>query len=650
MQKYGCIAVARNHAQILDAFLDQLDEFFDRVVFLDHASTDDTVDLVRARDSARFEVLHLAANRVPVSDLVSHFSTNLFREGCSHVFFMETNEFLGVSDRMTLTDALTSAGDAEIIRMPLKNVCPSDLSGGDIFAQPMLISSQATSRSKAILTSRVPDKLPTFSLTWANGDISVPADVSLSESWLDVPVLKIPIESVTHAALMVAQARTSIDDEASEEKGVVHGWRAIAQRVSASPVSAVNWSGAALAFPDPWNESETGQYLDFKFPYVWHRYDYTPSRLACHIASLGPREAMVGTSSDAFRVISETQGVVLERGHRGGPRNVDHLSSISLMDRSSTEEVASRVGGVLENLVQPLFAMPSMAIQGPSSEHLPIFFVLMKMLRPSTYVEVGNASVGGLIAAACAARSYGFRCELVGVVDNCAPNTVGTEHLKDHYPNVRLVQAEPDSARQLFHRGAIDLLVVNGVRDYLSLHRVLDAWLPFMSRSGVVVVRDIHSYSDARGASRAWRDLTMRFSAIDFLHGGGLGVIFLDPDDSRVAPLSNLRFHQDSLAFYQELAALVGGTVIERSIHHVHEANIVRFERELRCALGVGDREHRDQQAAELLNAVVEQRRVVEAQRNELGELHETLRSVFESRSWRVTRPMRAVREKGRRE
>lgn len=249
-------------------------------------------------------------------------------------------------------------------------------------------------------------------------------------------------------------------------------------------------------------------------------------------------------------------------------------SKVEPTERSLVEELGSFEED-FSTLIEPLFNAPKKLPDGTWAGHIPFMFVLMKLLRPRNYVELGVLAGTSLIAASTAASSYGIETALYGIDswqgDEHAVYNEGDRiyselktYLDANFSNTTLMRCFFSEARKHFSEKSIDLLHIDGQHTYDSVKEDFTTWIDAMDSSGVILFHDICVLDRGFGVHRFWAELKESYFTLEFHHSYGLGVLFLNPADSRLAPLTKLASNRNNMAFYRNLVPLVAGA-LERS-------------------------------------------------------------------------------------
>jgi GT2 family glycosyltransferase/glycosyltransferase involved in cell wall biosynthesis len=98
-----------------------------------------------------------------------------------------------------------------------------------------------------------------------------------------------------------------------------------------------------------------------------------------------------------------------------------------------------------------------------------------------------------------------------------------------HDPSVAsLVRRTPEDAASMFANASIDLLCVGACRDTVAVDHDLRAWLSKMSDQGVILIHGTQSgESVTSGAMNLWAGVKRDCPHCEFMHAGGLGVLFV---------------------------------------------------------------------------------------------------------------------------
>lgn len=362
--------------------------------------------------------------------------------------------------------------------------------------------------------------------------------------------------------------------------------------------------------------------------------------------------------------------------------------------------VPSPTGSVSGLSVDPVVFMPPLYLR-PSGwqEHVPFAFWVTGALRPRTVVELGTHH-GVSYFAFCQAverRGLATRCYAVDAWK-------GDEHagfygpevfraVRDHNAELYsrfsvLMQMTFDEALPHFADGEIDLLHIDGYHTYEAAKRDFEAWLPKLSERAVVLLHDTNERKDDFGVYRLVEELRNDYPVFEFSHGHGLTVVGVGGDQTTAmlelyaaaSDDNQARTIQDvfsrlgracqSQFTVKTLSTQVGALTRERdrardelaaklaeherkAVEHErtsadHERRIEAMTGELRTS--AAELEAKASQLRAKATAADEAHRKLMGTRRSLAEARKALHAkqreikrLRNSRSWKITAPMRAI-------
>jgi hypothetical protein len=168
--------------------------------------------------------------------------------------------------------------------------------------------------------------------------------------------------------------------------------------------------------------------------------------------------------------------------------------------------------------------------------HLPLAPLLIKLLRPRTFVELGTHAGDSYLAFCHGVKvlGTGTRCAAVDTWQGDAHSgEYGPEILQRlrafHDPNFggfsRLMQTTFDAAAPEFPEGSIDLLHIDGMHTYEAVRHDYLNWLPKLSPRGVVLFHDTAERGGDFGVWKLWEEIAPGKPSANLPHGHGLGIL-----------------------------------------------------------------------------------------------------------------------------
>lgn len=281
------------------------------------------------------------------------------------------------------------------------------------------------------------------------------------------------------------------------------------------------------------------------------------------------------------------------------------------------------------------------------AEHAPFASWLIDAARPRTVLELGTHNGFSFFAMAEAARRLGLPTMLTAIDSWLGDDQAGfygeevfeevtTIAARDYPTTTRLIRAYFGDAASQIEDGSIDLLHIDGRHGYDDVRADFDVYRGKLSDRGVVIFHDTHEFQPSFGVHRLWGELAPTAPSFEFHHGHGLGVLAVGAH----APTAVLDFlteaNRDPETVREtyhrlgiEVAARAEVPVLRQALATLRDEVQVRLP--IHVAAGL---------PAE--NARLEE--VVRALQSETAQLAAVIEDYRTSTSWRMTAPLRGLR------
>jgi len=193
-----------------------------------------------------------------------------------------------------------------------------------------------------------------------------------------------------------------------------------------------------------------------------------------------------------------------------------------------------------ESLIEITSFSPN-SLNAPDSwiGHLHFGAWLIKEVRPKIFVELGTHSGNSYFTFCQAIKEFqtGTKCYAVDTWQGDKhAGYYGEEvytnvlrHQEDNYSGFsRLMRMTFDNAALTFDDETIDLLHIDGLHDYDSVHHDFETWLPKLTKNAIVLFHDTNVHERGFGVWKLWRELLEKYHKnLEFSHSNGLGVLQL---------------------------------------------------------------------------------------------------------------------------
>jgi glycosyltransferase involved in cell wall biosynthesis/chromosome segregation ATPase len=205
-------------------------------------------------------------------------------------------------------------------------------------------------------------------------------------------------------------------------------------------------------------------------------------------------------------------------------------------------------------------------------QHTPFALFLIEKLKPTIFVELGTHSGNSYFAFCQAVVELGLKTKCFAV-DTWDGDEQAGFYGKEVYDRVakinqtqfskvsNLMKMRFEDALTYFSDSSIDLLHIDGFHTYEAVKNDFENWLPKMSKQGVILLHDINVRERQFGVWKLFDELKLKYPALEFLHGHGLGVVCCGKD---VNPeFLNFVENANSNSFIQNLFSTLGKFVLK---------------------------------------------------------------------------------------
>lgn len=319
-------------------------------------------------------------------------------------------------------------------------------------------------------------------------------------------------------------------------------------------------------------------------------------------------------------------------------------------------------------------------------EHIPFAQYLIEVLRPKTFVELGTHSGNSYFSFCQAIQKLGLNTRSYAI-----DSWDGDEHAGYYGDDVfkrvyqinieyfkqfsELMKMTFDEGLEYFNTSTIDLLHIDGLHTYEAVKHDFENWLPKMSDRGVIILHDTNVKQFSFGVWKLFEELEKSYPAFQFTHGHGLGVVctgkkvnpeFLEflAEAQNSSYIQNLfaalgervLLHQEKLDLieknkntYNKITDLnkvirkqnsVIANLEEKSIRNT---DIEKTNNELKEKVAFETKENSELKNQTILQSkqIKDMNERLNLKEQEVSSLHNHIRKVEVSKSWKITRPLR---------
>jgi hypothetical protein len=655
------IVLVRNEADIWAGFLDYHKRFFDKIIVVDHQSTDGTLEITNDLIS-RGEPIELLRYRYRgyfQSEISNAVARKSFDAGADWIFFLDADEFLAVPDRASL-EMLLHNSYSDVAAFFWRNLVPTAFGSFDAFdlMQRFRWNGETSRYGKITIAATYAAQNPGFHVHMGNHAVSPSYEAPPAPTSNLGAILHIPIRSIERLRHKLALGVAAYRAKASRNSSEGFHWFELNKRLEDGNIDRKFLQGVIAQYGEPLDQirpvtvDESG-WQDAFLTTAVQLQESIPLPISLHDSARG--EAIL-----AWHTSRLSAGVAVSVREQDGelrlqPRPVKGTGDLG----PDIFGALTPTNGAMRWLPDDFAPADFLAIMAESFEpiatlvpsawsgHEPYLRGLIAALRPRRCVEIGTHFGQSFFTACQAVEHLQLKAECVAIDSWMGDHQAGfyddsvftgfIHILRTRHPETGYyIRSIFDDAVACFDDGSIDLLHVDGLHTYEAVKNDFEKWLPKLSDRGVIIFHDTTVYEGDFGVWRLWEELKKKYPTFNLLHCHGFGTVYVGVQPSPVAKLLRRLSSDEGLGtFVNYLFRNLGSLVVLNA----------------KTALRVGDLENEAQRSREALEAD-NQRLREEIARSETrsqiatakaSELQAQIEAVWRSTSWRVTKPLRTV-------
>jgi hypothetical protein len=185
------------------------------------------------------------------------------------------------------------------------------------------------------------------------------------------------------------------------------------------------------------------------------------------------------------------------------------------------------------------FIQPKVLASTSAFGHVPFFFWIISVLKPSKIVELGTMH-GYSFFAFCQASELLSESAQCYAVDTWEGDLNTGRYGEDVYDslnnhllnntwskNAHLMRMSFDDAASKFENNSVDLIFIDGCHTYEAVKNDFLRWKDKMSPRGVMMFHDTQVEREGFGVKQFWNEISHDHPNIEFHHDHGLGVLLI---------------------------------------------------------------------------------------------------------------------------
>ncbi|MGN7715304.1 class I SAM-dependent methyltransferase [Hyphomicrobiales bacterium] len=536
-----CISMVRNEEVRADDMMRHLCALFDRVVIIDHLSTDRTSEIVaRYNGHNGTQVVLFKATDVGYyqSEYMSAVARALVAERQSDwVFFIDFDEVLPFESRDSFEQALAPLTGADVVNLHWHNLA----TGED--ARQSLQNAEVTVGPKVSPFVKIALNIPRLrgrKVAIAQGNHATYLDGNtmpyIGERAFGI--FHAPINGAASFRAKVNQGASAYASTVGHQASEGSHWRELNSAASRIVENPVLLREIALRYGEPFDVvaadvkagrvTENTRPMTLKFAQVDPAPFEIPEPQTVLEFDLGTIDtAMARTFKVAYKNTSEIESILSKPVYE----------TLEPLTRKLDQDPLARASRIHQAMISAATEIEVVALPTAWSGHKAFLFSLMEAMRPRRYVELGSHAGASFFSACQHLKMNDGYGEAVAVDIWEGDHQAGfyDEHvfnnfkylLKKHFPkNGSYIRGYFNQAVNLFEKKSIDLLHIDGLHTYEAVKDDYETWLPALSENGVILFHDTSEYQGDFGVWQLFEEIKDQATAsFRFRHCHGLGVM-----------------------------------------------------------------------------------------------------------------------------
>ena len=574
-----CVSMFRNEELRADDMMRHLCALFDRVILIDHLSTDRTRDIVaRYNGHAGTEVVILSGQDLGYyqSEYMTAAARALNAEQRSDwLFFLDFDEILPFPSRDIFLQALVPLVGADVIHSNWYNLATGDEPLETMQNADVMVGPNVSEFTKVALNLR---KLHGQPVTIAQGNHSTLVDGKNYIGERAFGLFHLPIngrETFLQKLKQGTRAYENTDGHSSVEGSHWHDLLGEYEKVTQDPVL---WREVALRYGEPLKDIladiQSGKLTN----------GARPLRLTYAQVEAAPDKSPEALQPPSFTIetIDAVMALTFPRQDSSSTDAVAPLSkaiyetlpAIPSFVQGSSDERPARVHNAM---IAAATELEVLALPTAWSGHKAFLFSLMEAMRPRRYVELGSHAGASFFAACQHIKMNGAYGEAVAVDLWEGDHQAGfyseqvfndfKYRLNTHFPNIgSYIRGYFSQAVALFEKESIDLLHIDGLHTYEAVKEDFETWRPALSNNGTIIFHDTSEYQTDFGVWQLFEEIEeIATASFRFRHCHGLGVLAFGDRDHNPA-IELLEYLSENPSRSERYYATLGSALFEQAL------------------------------------------------------------------------------------